>query len=901
MCLSKFLIVITWSLPVRKVESVNAPVTPQSGESTAVGIGSAKVPRSLKIREPEQVKAWSQFKKRVRAAHIVTAPEPAGPSDRKGRKTFTEVQKVQLNEIEKQKNVVESLLVWIDLFHVFGFDWLSPKSQDLSYHFGQAVRLAENADDKVGWIAYFKYKIAAFFAYHQRKTPAGEQVLPPAPDCVVGHPGCLFGGPFYRFTTKITNSSWLVSEFLQSILNSKCGMPLPGPEVVKASVIKNYKTMTSEKAQTLPKIPERVETWTQRWMRGFPYQEQRGYFTVDSMKYELRRTVQELFKEFKPSLKDYTKYILPSASANYNRSRTELGSYGEIDQSPEWKSFQSACILASAGNPMDPFGEDKNQLDLPLHFAMKEIELRNRTKDGYDKKADDSWRLSLFDDDRQVVIGTEINDKTIRPHWLRFFWNMFRSALNEEPLVEIVGLAEALKVRCISKGPVYTYFVLKPLQRLLWAHLQKFWNFELTGGPITVEKVNRRFGRVCPGAYRFHSGDYKAATDELHSWVSECLAHAIMDQWDENVGYSHQHFRTLLLRSLTGHKYLNPENPEEIQPQSRGQLMGSITSFPFLCLANITLIRVAYEHAHKETCSIQRLPAWINGDDCLTRYSPDSDFPIYWRNAGEVMGFQESVGKTYDSERMASINSRFFMLQDNGMWKMINYVNVRIVKGQKRSTSVGGSDDSNSPLANAGARHREALHCAGDILCRPVNQYFLYQQKSILDKFTGPWFLPTWAGGLGLVDIESKVDTFDLIRLSAAKALIARGEGIPSLPGAPKDWEHFNLFRKVVRTSNPLTTGYYYKNFNGESTYGQAFVITCLVTWATFGLQSLFSGKLNKQGKKMEEKWDSTPIESIRFNNKVNRLIQRETFRPSNPTDLVVENLITVEPVILAD
>jgi hypothetical protein len=127
--------------------------------------------------------------------------------------------------------------------------------------------------------------------------------------------------------------------------------------------------------------------------------------------------------------------------------------------------------------------------------------------------------------------------------------------MTEEPLVEVVGLKEALKIRCISKGPPLTYFVLKPLQKSLWKHLNTMWNFELTGTPITEDLINRRFAQFI-GTHRFHSGDYSAATDEIQSWCSNSASDTIFEVAEKNLGYPLSGFDTLFKRALTGHRYV---------------------------------------------------------------------------------------------------------------------------------------------------------------------------------------------------------------------------------------------------------------------------------------------------------------------------------------------------------
>jgi len=103
--------------------------------------------------------------------------------------------------------------------------------------------------------------------------------------------------------------------------------------------------------------------------------------------------------------------------------------------------------------------------------------------------------------------------------------------------------------------------------------------------------------------------------------------------------------------------------------QNNGQLMGSLLSFPLLCLVNMTLYLAATKftrprpnHGEKDTYS----DVIINGDDILyigvtyTKDEPDYENCDNWSrhsSIGERLGLKMSPGKSFRSRTFAQINS----------------------------------------------------------------------------------------------------------------------------------------------------------------------------------------------------------------------------------------------------
>jgi len=271
-----------------------------------------------------------------------------------------------------------------------------------------------------------------------------------------------------------------------------------------------------------------------------------------------------------------------------------------------------------------------------------------------------------------------------------------------------VGLAEALKIRVISKGPPLLYTVLKPLQKFMWETLKENKVFELIGKPVSESTMEELFGTTLDPSKIIISGDYKSSTDNLRRWVSECIARAIANRLRENKYFSPT-LEELLIRSLTGHIFVD-ENGIKM-PQQEGQLMGSVTSFPILCIANAAMCRWAIEQSdgaryrvtdRPSTISRGRLcPLRVNGDDCVF-WGDKARVINIWEQITAFGGLETSVGKTYYSSKFAVINSvlydyipgtipvidptcKYLFTYQLGRWRERRYVNLGLVFGMKRS------------------------------------------------------------------------------------------------------------------------------------------------------------------------------------------------------------------------
>jgi hypothetical protein len=563
--------------------------------------------------------------------------------------------------------------------------------------------------------------------------------------------------------------------FVQTILQSKKAMPRPSKKLLEEAAQKSFLTMTTEKEQQ-------------------DSCEYNGIIvTKEDVQSEIRRTVVELFSDFTVSLNDLSQATFPSVSANYVNSRSKFGTFKSLD---------------------DLYKK------VPIKVEEKLVNSYYPVANGDYGFADENMSILRADVDQEDIMLKNIPTLQISVDGTRsLYWHALAAALEEEPVVKPVPLAEPLKVRVISKGPPLTYHVLKPFQKLILKRLQKWKQFMYTGEPVTSQSMDlfaqiyHRFGGKDKRGrdLYWHSGDYSRATDELHSWASEEACNAFFDTVHIEGG-SKEVFRTLMLRALTGHIYENPEDSKDLREQKRGQLMGSIISFPFLCILNITLIRMAYELSlvsysykgfHnmpvKPFVSLRRLPTRINGDDCLTIVSKPESFNTWWSSIGDIMGLSESIGKTYLAKDWGTINSRFFSFRD-GSTIMVPFIHLGGLYGMKRSSSESSPVDKEV---------YELTDCIEDVIAdaplefrNRVLKRFLYLHARRLREWQVSWFLPTWLGGLGIPTLD-EISDMDLRRAYAIRQKLASGIVVPKAP-TDSSWQIYREVDKYLKGKNPF-------------------------------------------------------------------------------------------------
>jgi hypothetical protein len=436
-------------------------------------------------------------------------------------------------------------------------------------------------------------------------------------------------------------------------------------------------------------------------------------------------------------------------------------------------------------------------------------------------------------------------DESIKDDYEAYFRECVRYATVEEPNVVPVALSESLKVRMITKCPPYLMFVMNGFVDPLRKFLRGLPFFELTGSPIETDLMDRTFTDTCR---LINSGDYTASTDELKSWVSEAIVETLCKTYYSDIVTEEPIFPELFERSLTGFKlrlgdvtkacYGNGKQyssigcnlddstgwGNETLDQKNGQLMGSTSSFPILCLANYALCKIAME---------ENPVGWdallVNGDDCVFECSQD----CYnrWCEVGLEMGLKPSPGKVWWERGYIQMNSRSFIplsqeelrqydesfrsewklnieqkpVYRSGIprWKRLPLILAGAAEGLKRSSSSDDGDVDLTALDFEGTRNWYAyeINNTPDDLFRSAMTYFDKRMMSRIMKAVDklptfvrkqlPFRLPRRFGGLGLIGEPSWHD------LRKASSLLFSGKSLPALQ--EKMWLFWPLLTDELR------------------------------------------------------------------------------------------------------
>jgi len=263
-------------------------------------------------------------------------------------------------------------------------------------------------------------------------------------------------------------------------------------------------------------------------------------------------------------------------------------------------------------------------------------------------------------------------------------------------------ILEPLKVRTITKSSLFSNALYPEVQKQLWRGLQSFPQFSLTGETMTERSLDdlvlggaELFGNI----YDLCSGDYSAATDNLHMDASlAALIGAIDDPTTFALVRDNMCGQRIDYTGAFGSKKFVP--PESFE-QKNGQLMGSLFSFPVLCVINLAVYRVAMEKHFKRKFEISELPVKVNGDDIL--FPTNVDFQRRWEGLIPQVGFSKSVGKNFVSNEFCMVNSMLFRRAEGLVhclskcgryfemvrrYKFVPFVNATALTGIKKGTDT---------------------------------------------------------------------------------------------------------------------------------------------------------------------------------------------------------------------
>lgn len=360
---------------------------------------------------------------------------------------------------------------------------------------------------------------------------------------------------------------------------------------------------------------------------------------------------------------------------------------------------------------------------------------------------------------------------------------------------KVEAVLEPFKVRTISKGESLPYYLAKRMQLVLHGAMRKMEPFRLIGRPLDVPdlldlRVNSNF-YLDSQESKWLSIDYSAATDGL----SARLSSEIMKELLGNLFMRNPCLYNMMLSVLAPHRILYPKVAgTQLDPvqQKNGQLMGSVLSFPVLCLANLGLYLTVRKRERPWAPYSKLLRSvLVNGDDMLYIGS-NSEWELH-KLLGKRIGLEMSPGKAYIHERYANINSTSLdmdLSRVNTTPVEIKFLNVGLMVGQHKVLGKVGSDDEirSNPIS---AVVTEVVR--GSLPGREADvfrQYCGMHGEELRREVKGRnLFLPRVLGGMGVMPIFGIETSLTLGQVALAERLIHLDRLVPMERPLPLGWE----------------------------------------------------------------------------------------------------------------
>lgn len=320
--------------------------------------------------------------------------------------------------------------------------------------------------------------------------------------------------------------------------------------------------------------------------------------------------------------------------------------------------------------------------------------------------------------------------------------------------VKVHGILEPLKVRKITKGEAVPYWFCRFAQKDFWGSLQKYPQFSATGRPIERADIHeliireKRINSQVPLEFdSWISGDYSAATDGVDIRVTMGILKEILE--NSSLDWNMKDILMAVLGPQEIH-YPKIEGKPLIKPfvQQTGQLMGSILSFPILCLINLITYWMTIEEYTGHVFEVEDLPVLVNGDDILFR--ANREFYDLWKENIKKVGFTMSIGKNYRHKNIFLINSQMFWLhgdpyQDYNL-ERIPFYNIGLLTGKAKTT--GRDPLKAKPIWSWYQSVMDGSNDKWD-----AHKRFLYYHKEVVNQLSMEGkrnlFISRWYGGLG--------------------------------------------------------------------------------------------------------------------------------------------------------
>jgi hypothetical protein len=386
---------------------------------------------------------------------------------------------------------------------------------------------------------------------------------------------------------------------------------------------------------------------------------------------------------------------------------------------------------------------------------------------------------------------------------------------------QVQGVLEPFKVRTISKGPSIPYYLGKPVQKALHTRMRKMAPFRLIGRPFCPTMLRdlyeghiNMFGLEPDDEWL--SIDYSAATDGLSARLSQKVLTTLLQhlygvnpqlylimigvlaphfiEYPETFDYDREDDGSFVQVWVPSTKQLGKKGAHwalrefdtTIDPvmQRNGQLMGSILSFPVLCLANIALYLLVRNEvrgplAPEDQMDIRKL-VLINGDDMI--YIGNREEWELHQYLGAKMGLALSPGKAYHHRRYANINSvsvDFDLDGHNPTPREIPFLNVGLMAGNHKvlgRVGDGAADDDFNGLRPLISVINEVVR--GSLPGKEADIFKIYvsrhSEEISKEARGGNLFLPISLGGYGVAPIKGIAVNYSQRQLQLAAKLAGR-------------------------------------------------------------------------------------------------------------------------------
>jgi len=543
------------------------------------------------------------------------------------------------------------------------------------------------------------------------------------------------------------------------VLMSKLGRPPVTGSFVKGTM-DGYKTDMTD-------IGNRFKTATTQSLKD-------GFVLRERLKVRIQEICHHMFK----GRRFVTRDCIPSLNATFETNRAWGGCLGGLMES--WAA--------------ERFGTDNKPLQIRASL---------RTKYGISGPIWSTDNIEAIDSQETVVPvvvsepGSGVKRKVSVPVKGLDYLQDFQAFIDlrvlgtvEEGKIHVkpFGIKEPDKVRVITMEEEAISYRCLEIQKFLHPIVKSYAPFTFIGKPIDEGGWDLHFGgKVLKEDELYQSGDYEGATNNInpilceHTWdciCSEVEAPAGPDlpagvETDEEVmPGSGKLLSTVWWKvgrmDLTGHIF---HFGAEAANQVWGQLMGSPTSFPILCIINLAAsslgLGMTVEEIFAEDC-----PILVNGDD-LAAICRRSRYPI-WARYVSAAGLKPSLGKNYLSPYFLIMNSecRVVRIVEYGprtidgvpalrlpTWKLVGFLNQSLLRGfEKKGIDAGKDLKPTMGWWQLGARARELVEGVSKSVAKRWLKMFVLYHHEVLEQVPAgvSWTASEALGGVGLPDPEDR-------------------------------------------------------------------------------------------------------------------------------------------------